>query len=198
MKCLIWLLLCSSLFAETIAPDPSSSSFEVKQSGKFRVDTFDFSGVYPQLENIDVDGRRKKNVEFHLTGEYPLLESVNYKGTFGSLSGELTGNFPLLSLINFMCTSCAMRFDLNADWQRSCEINITGGTENIVLKLPKNVGLVIHTTTAARGKVIPCKGLKKKSWLGIFKKTYENELVESSPIIITLNIALSDGSIILE
>ena len=193
----ILCLLSGSLFAEHITLDPSAHSFEMKPRQKERVDTFDFAGHYPDLENIDINGRRRKNVEFYLTGEYPILESVNYEGAFGILSGELTGTFPKLTLVNFLCTHCAMKFDLDAEWKQSCEINIRGGDENIHLTLPKNVGLIIHTKTAVKGKVVASEGLKKKNRFGILKKTFENELAETADIVITLNIECADGHIFL-
>ena len=197
MRLLFVLLLFSPLFAERIRIDPSVRSFEERPPGKERVDVFDFSGEFLQLENIDIDACRKKNVKFYLTGSYPELESVNYKGAFGVFSGELTGNFPQLSLINFLCTSCAMNFDLEANWQRSCEINIRGTDENIVLTLPKDVGLVIHTKTSLKGKVVVCEELKKKGWFKILNKTYKNSLAETAPVVLTINIDINDGRIIL-
>lgn len=192
------VVLTSSLFAERFSADPSARSFESSQPKKQRVDVFDFEGVYPELEHINIDARRKKNVEFNLTGAYPALEMVNYEGSFGLLSGKLTGNFPQLAVINFLCSSCAMQLDLGAAWSRSCAINIRGADEDVVLTLPKDVGLEIHTKVGIKGKVIPCDGLKKKERLGILKKTYFNELAETCPIKLIINIELAEGRIILK
>jgi hypothetical protein len=164
---------------------------------KERVDVFDFAGNYPQLSNIDINARKKKHVEFYLTGDYPALESVNYEGAFGILVGKVTGNFPKLALVNFVCTNCAMKLDLGAKWQQSCEITIRGADEDICLTLPKKVGLVIHTKTAFKGKVIPCEGLKRKKRMGILKKTFANELAETAEIVLTLHIESGEGRIIL-
>ena len=164
---------------------------------KERVDVFDFEGNYPELTNIDISARKKKHVEFYLTGEYPVLESVNYEGSFGILEGKLTGNFPKLALINFLCTNCAMKLDLATKWQKSCVITIRGEDEDIYLTLPKDVGLVVHTKTAVKGKVIVPEGLKKKNRFGIRNKTFENELAQTAEIVITLNVELAEGCIIL-
>src|SRR5687768_7027847 len=104
----LWLILffVPTLPAEHI--DPSVSSFELRER-KYRVDVFDFTGEYTLLENIDIDGRRKKRVEMFLTGAYPLLEKVNYEGSFGSVIGKLTGSFPKLAIVNFLCSSAAMQ-----------------------------------------------------------------------------------------
>ncbi|MFC2049261.1 hypothetical protein ACFLR2_01135 [Chlamydiota bacterium] len=194
---LILALLTSPLFAARFSADTSARSFESKEPRKQRVDVYDFDGEYPELENISINAKRKKNVELHLTGDYPVLELVNYEGSFGVLSGELTGKFPQLACVNFLCSSCAMNLDLSADWSRSCEINIRGADGDVELTLPKDVGLEIHTKVALKGKVLPCEGLKKKERLGILNKTYVNDLVETSPIVLKINIEVADGRIIL-
>ncbi|MCH9625492.1 MAG: hypothetical protein S4CHLAM123_06670 [Chlamydiales bacterium] len=190
------MLLSTPLFAERFEADRSSSSFELRKN-KQRVDTFDFPGEFPLLENIDIDAKRKKIVEFNLNGDYPILETLNYEGGFGRLTGDLTGNLPCLSLVNFLCSNCAMTLDLSGLTQTSCEVNITGMKENIILKLPEDVGLVVHTRTSPKGKVMVRKGLKKQGWTGILKKTYTNELVETAPVVLILNIELTEGRIIL-
>ena len=194
---ILFLFFSTQLCAETFTAESSASSYETVKPQKYRIDTFDFSGQYPQLEKIEIDARRKKNVVFKLTGNCPLLERVNYEGFFGTLSGKLTGNFPLLSVVNFLCTNCAMDLDLSSHWHRSCTINLRGSEGDIVLKLPQDVGLIIHTKTAARGKVIPCESLTKKGWLGLFNKTYQNSLFDTAPVVLTINVELTDGSIVL-
>ena len=194
---LLFFISCFPLLGETITLDPSARSFEMRTPRKERLDVFDFSGEYHDLENIDINARKRKNVEFYLTGEYPALESLTYEGSFGVLRGELTGNFPKLSLINFLCSSCAMNLDLNTQWHCSCEIHIRGGDEDIVLNLPKDVGLVIYTKTALKGKVIPCEGLTKKNKMGILNKIFENSLVETAPVVLTIHIETADGRILL-
>ena len=186
------------LLAERFVVDPNARKFESSEPKKMRVDTYDFEGNYPELEHIHIDAKRKKNVVFTLTGEYPILERVNYEGSFGVLSGELTGVFPQLKMINFLCSNCAINLDLTANWSQSCDINIRGADEDIVLTLPKDVGLEISTKVALKGKVIPCDGLKKKERFGILKKTYVNELAETSPIILKIHVELAEGHIFLK
>lgn len=188
------LFLTTTVFAVPI--DRSAKSYEMRKKNK-RVDRFDFSGEFPNLENIDIDARRKKCVEVDLSGDYPLLSTINYEGSFGNLKSEFTGNYPCLALVNLFCTSCAMELDFTGNWQKSCQINICGQKEDIVLKLPEGVGLIINTKTSPSGKVFAKDGLKKQGWLKIWKKTYHNELVETADIVLTLNIETSDGNIIL-
>ncbi len=184
------LIFSPSLFALRI--DPSSSTYESKEK-KFRIDTFDFSGEYPNLENIDIDGRRKKRVEMDLSGEYPLLEKINYEGSFGNLIGKLTGSFPKLALVNFLCSSATMQLDLDGEWKQDCEVNIRGSTGNIELILPKDVGVIVHTKTDALGKVLnSC--LKKKGW-GFLEKTYVNDLYSTAPVKLTINIEVTKAKI---
>ena len=192
------LLATLPLCAERITLDPSARNFEMHPKSKERIDVFDFEGAFPDLENIDINARRKKNVEFYLTGSYPILESLNYMGSFGSLTGDLTGNFPKLALINFLCASCAMDLDLRSDWQQSCEIHIRGGNENIVLTLPKDVGLIIYTKTDLKGKVIPCEELKKTKRFALLNKSFQNELAETASVVLTIHIEAKDGRIILQ
>lgn len=188
------LLLTPTLWALPI--DHTTSSFSTRRV-KERVDRYDFSGEFLNLENIDIDARKQKRVEFDLSGTYPLLTSVNYEGSFGHLKGDLTGNFPCLNLVNILCTSCAMQLDLTGEWQQSCQITIRGLKEDVAVKLPENVGLIIHTKTSPTGKVITKEGLKKKGWFKVWKKTFHNELAEIAPIVLTLDIETTDGKILL-
>lgn len=182
------------LYAEKI--DPSTNSFEVREH-KYKVDVFDFAGDYPNLENIDIDARRKKRVEMVLTGNYPLLEKINYEGSFGSLIGKLTGSFPALSAVNFMCSSAAMQLDLCGEWQKNCEILIRGSTGNIVVTLPKDIGVAVYTKTGTTGKVVNNNGFRKKGW-GWMNKTYVNELYGNEEAIqLTVVIEVTKAKIIL-
>lgn len=188
-----FLLSTSSLLALKI--DPSSSVYELREK-KFRVDLFDFSGEYPHLENIDIDAKRKKRVEMLLTGEYPLLETINYEGTFGSMIGKFTGSFPKLTLANFVCSSATMQFDLTGDWQQSCEINIRGTTGQILVTLPKDVNVTVNTKTGPLGKVIN-SNLVKKGW-GVLNKTFVNKQVPDEAVIhLNVNIETEKGKITL-
>ncbi|NGX53309.1 MAG: hypothetical protein K1000chlam4_00017 [Chlamydiae bacterium] len=186
------LLFCiPTLHAERI--DPTLSSFEQRE--KKHVDLFDFSGEYENLEDIDIDARRKKRVEVLLTGTYPVLESINYEGNFGSLTGKLSGSFPKLSLVNFLCKSAIMKLDLTGKWEHDCELNIRATAGDILLTIPTDVGVIIHTKRLPIGKVI-VNDLTKKG-LGWTKKTFINELYEESPVTLTLNLEVSKGRIII-
>lgn len=193
---LLWMILTSFPFVYADKIDPSISSYEVKERVKYRVDVFDFEGDYPNLENIDIDARRKKRVELLLPGEYPLLEKINYEGTFGSLIGKLTGSFPKLSTVNFLCSSAAMQLDLTGKWCQDCEINIRGTTGNIVITLPKENGVIVHTKTSSTGKVVN-NGLRKKGW-GWLNKTFMNEQHgNDKDIQLVVNIEVTKAKIIL-
>ncbi len=194
----LFLFLAAPLCAERITMDPASRNYKMGPLQKERVDVFDFAGFFPRLENIDVDARKKKNVDFQLTGDYPILEKISYEGAFGTLSGALTGRFPKLTLINFVCANTGVKLDLKARWTQSCTINVSGGNKDIALILPKDVGLVIHTKTGVKGKVIVSENLKsKKRWYNILNKTYQNDLAETSPIVLTICVESIDGRITL-
>lgn len=191
---LSFFFLFSSLYAEPI--DSSLKSFALKETKKFRVDTFDFSGDYPDLENIEIDAKRKKCVELLLPGSYPQLEKIDYEGTFGSLEGKLTGSFPKLYEINILTLCAAMQLDFSGKWEQSCTINLRGSRENIVLSLPQQVGVILNVKTRT-GKVITNQRVKKQGW-GVFNRVYTNEESVDAPILLTVNVELDSGQLILK
>lgn len=185
------LMLTMPLLALRIDPDAKGFDNHVK---KRQVEVYDFSGLYPHLENIDIDAIRKKNVEFDLSGTYPLLRSICYEGSFGAFDGLFTGSYPLLDEIKFKVTSCRMKFDLRGQWEKDCEITITGTDADFTLQLPKDVGLVIHTQRKIQGKVIVPDTLKKKGHF-LKKSFYANE---GADVTLTLNLVVTTGQITLE
>lgn len=180
-------LFFSSLFAEV---DRSVSSFE-RTEKKLRVDQFDFSGEWPNLENIAIDGKRKKVVEMDLSGSYPLLKKISFEGGFGILDGLLTGEYPELSTVQFLCGSRKMTFDLTAQWKKDCEMTFVGGKEDITLLLPASVNLIIDTKVALKGKVY-VEGLTKKGH-GVLKKRYEK--VSDHEVTLYIYVETSEGHI---
>ena len=172
--------------------DRSISSYEKRE--KRKIDHFDFSGDWLNIKNIDIDAKRKKCVELDLTGNYPLLQEINFQGGFGLLKGQITGQFPKLSIINILCGSSSMTLDFTSQWTRSCNINIRGQNEDVVLYIPHNIGISINTKVGALGKVY-VDGLKKKGF-GLLNKRYENALLEESPIVLHFNIETNEGNIV--
>ncbi|MCP5469090.1 MAG: hypothetical protein H7A36_01110 [Chlamydiales bacterium] len=187
-----FLILAAPLLAVRV--DPTSKGFDNHEKRQ-HVDTFDFSGLYPHLENIDIDAVRKKNVEIDLSGEYPLLHSICYDGTFGMCKGLLTGTFPMLSDIDITVTSNKVKLDLRGDWQKNCEINIRGTSADIVLELPKSVGLDIYAKRSVSGKISAKDGLKKKGFGQLRKHFVANPDAE---VTLTLNLEVTSGTIVLK
>lgn len=192
-KFLLLFLASTSLFADSSSHD--IKNFEAGKKPKVHVDVYDFSGSYPQLENIAIDASRQMRVSMDLSGDYPLLKKISYEGTFGSFVGKLTGHFPALEEIYFRCSSTAAKIDLNAPWEKNCVIHLMGGRGDLELNLPKNVGIVINTKVGVKGRVIN-KAFEKKG-RGILKKTYFNPEQENAPIQLTLNIEMGEGRVIL-
>lgn len=190
----VFLLLATSLMAVEI--DPSTASFTQRKQ-QCRVDVYDFIGDYPNLKNIDIDAKRKKRVEFNLTGSYPVLEKIVYEGGFGSLNGLLVGDFPSLKQVNFLCGNMAMNFNLQGQWHQSCACTFRGAKEPIVLQLPKDVGVIAHVNTKLGAKVI-AGPLKKKGWWKITHRTYKNQLADTADIVLTLYIDAAKSSITFE
>lgn len=174
--------------------DPSIQSYEIRK--KTRVDYFDFSGEYTNLKNIDIDGKRLKEVEMTLTGNYPLLEKIQFEGGLGSISAKLTGTFPELKEIDFLCNAASLELDLSGKWDKECHINLTGSSGILKITLPKDIGIIVSTKAAGVGKV--AKGpLKKKGW-GVISKNYVNELYEKTPITLHIDIVTKDGKIVFQ
>jgi len=190
-----FLVSLSSLHANT--PDRAARSY-VEQPKKYRVDTYDFSGVYPNLENIDINARKKKHVKFDLSGEYPVLETVEYEGSFGLFDGKLTGFYPNLKFATFSMTNSLMDFDLRGKWQRSCEINISGTDRDVTLYLPSDIGISVEAHTGLKGSVHAPAEFKKRGWLPFAKKVYENELVETADVVLHITVSTGDGHVYLK
>lgn len=171
--------------------DKSITSFGMKQ--KPRIDLFDFSGEYVNLQDIDIDGKRLKEVEMLLTGTYPVLKSISFDGGLGSVDANLTGEFPVLEKINFVCNAAALKLDLTGQWKQDCSINIDSLCGEVNLILPKDVGVVVYSKN---GLWRLHKGeLKKKGWLK--NKHYFNELYEKAPITLHINIVAKEGHVTL-
>jgi len=194
-----WMGLFFLLFAihplHALRVDPSTSRFSAGHQ-KFRIDTFDFSGEYPQLANIDIDARRNKRVDLLLTGVYPALEEVCYEGSFGVLKGEITGSFPKLTVMNILCSSASMSLDLRGKWENSCAINIRGSTGDISILLPKDVGITVHTKATPLGKVI-ATSVQQQGW-GLINKTFTNDQAETAPVQLTIHVEVTKATITLE
>nr|WP_231881970.1 hypothetical protein [Candidatus Chlamydia sanziniae] len=164
----------------------------VVEEERFHIDRFNFSGYFPDMESMEIEAQYKKRVEFDVTGDFPKLESIVYKGSFGYLRAKFKGHYPCLTLLNFLCTSCKMDMDFRGDWLQSGSITIRNEEEPIVLLLPKNVGVIVHTTTSLKGKVC-IEGSFVKQGRGIWNKTYHNSSVGSSPVTLVFHVR-SSGS----
>lgn len=185
-----FLLLSFPLWALKV--DPNCRGFD-NQKKTEQIDRYDFAGLFPKLEKINIDAHKRKYVELELTGEYPLLKSICFDGSFGRFDGNLTGSFPLLTDIDVKVTSNKVNLDLRGDWTQDCNIIITGTSADITLNLPKTVGLDIKTKTAPRGKVTS-DWLKKKGLLN--KKRFVAN--PDADVQLTLYVEVTDGQIKLE
>jgi len=145
---LFFLLSCTPVFALRI--DPNASSFGLRE--KRHVEVFDFQGEYPNLAHVDIDAKRKKDVELLLNGSYPLLEEINFEGGFGTIKGDLSGSFPKLNEVAISCTDADLILDLQAKWERECVINIIG-TGDMEITLPKDVGLFVTISSSPFAKI---------------------------------------------
>lgn len=189
----LFLIFCSSVFGLRV--DPNSSSFSQRE--KKRVEVYDFTGDYPNLSDIDIDARKKINVELLLSGNYPLLKKIHFEGGFGAIKGALTGQFPHLDSIIITCTDAFLDLDLCANWERPCEINITC-TGDVTLKLPKDVGLFVTIKTATPFEKIRNNHptlYKRKGVL--LQKIFLTPSTDTTPRPLTINLTSDRGIITL-
>ena len=185
----LFLILSTPLWALKV--DPNCRGFDNKRKTE-QVEVLDFAGIFPQLSKINIDARKKKCVELELTGEYPLLKSINFDGSFGRLDANLTGSFPVLTDVDVKVTSNKITMDLRGEWTQNCNIIITGTSADITLNLPKTVGLDIKTKTTLQGKV-KAEHLKKQ---GRFtKKRFTCN--PDADVQLTLYLEVTDGQITL-
>lgn len=167
------------------ATDKNASSFEYQE--KKHVDRFDFSGNFPNLENIDIDATKKYRVEMTLDGNFPLLEEIRYLGSFGDLKVKMTGTFHALTNADFSVASSNSKFDLRGTYQKHCTIRIASTRGNMTIIVPKDVGYVLTTHIGPKGRVVT--DLKQKGF-GWLERRYENDLQEK---MITLSLETKEG-----
>ncbi|MBF5051007.1 Uncharacterized protein CLAVI_000632 [Candidatus Clavichlamydia salmonicola] len=193
------ILMTFSSFFSTFATDilPQNDSYPRCLQIKERqyIEHIDLDGSYPELEFIDIDAIRKKRVDFFLTGDFPALQEILYRGSFGLLKGTFSGEFPLLNKIMIACGSSEMKLNFVAPWQRDCLITVTNKEQDMHITCPSNVGVIIHTKVSWKGKVKILNGLQQKS-RGLCRKTFQNKLVGSSPILLTFNLESHQGGTI--
>lgn len=163
----------------------------LSEDEKFFVDAFDFSGEYPEMETIEIHAQRKKRVTLDVSGNFPKLESIVYQGSFGLLQAQMTGTYPELSSLTMQCTACKMQMDFRGEWKQNAFITASNEQEPMIVILPKNVGVVVHTKTTFKGKVY-VEGDYTKQGRGIWNRVYHNPLVGISPITLTFTLH-SDG-----
>lgn len=173
------------------------SEHYISEDEKFHIDRFNFSGVFPEMETMEIHAQRKKRVHFDASGDFPKLASITYHGSFGFLRGKLTGNYPELTALEFSCSSCKIDLDFRGTWHQNTFITITNESEPVTLVLPKDVGVVVHTTVSTKGRVI-VEGDFVKRGRGIWKKTYCNSLIDFSSVTLVFHVhSRSGGTIIL-
>lgn len=149
-KFLLFLFLFPCISLSALRIDPNSASFSQRE--KKHIEQYDFQGDYLELKNIDIDARKKMHVELLLSGNYPVLEKINFMGGFGAITGNLTGSFPKLKEIAIACTKATLDLDLDAKWDKECLISVvcTGPT---TINLPKNTGFHLTVCSSPLGKV---------------------------------------------
>lgn len=195
---IFFLFFVSSFFGTSLHAlriDPNASSFAQRE--KKKVEVYDFTGDYPKLEDVDIDARKKINVELLLSGNYPLLKKINFEGGFGAVSGAITGTFPLLETVDIVCTDSLLSLNLDAKWEKECTINIAG-TGDIVLNLPKDIGLLVTIKTATPFEKIYVNhpSLFKRKGI-LMQKIFLNPIAEGETRPIKINIISAKGTITL-
>lgn len=174
---------------------PVFSAHFLAEEEQFYMEKFVFSGKYPDMETMEIHAERKKRVQFDMTGSFPKLESVVYKGSFGLLRSKIKGDCPELSSINLSCTSCRMDLDFRGDWKKNSSIFIRNEQEPITILLPKDVAVIVYTQIDMKSKVIAEGALIQKG-RGFWKKVFRNSLVGESPVTLTFHVETCNGGTI--
>lgn len=174
---------------------PAFGAHFLAEEEQFYMDRFVFSGQYPDMETMEIHAERKKRVQFDVTGSFPKLESVVYKGSFGLLRSKIKGECPELSFVDLSCTSCRMDLDFRGDWKKNAAIHIRNEQEPITILLPKDVGVVVYTQVDMNSKVVAEGALMQKG-RGFWKKTFRNSLVGEAPVTLTFHVATRNGGTI--
>lgn len=173
-----------------------SEQFVVEKE-QFHIDTFQFRDKCSSLESIDINAERKKCVRLDVSGSFPQLERVSYKGSFGKMWGMFTGDYPKLDTLDFECSACRMEMDCRGSWHQPATVVIRNENAPIILMCPRDVGVVIRTKVGPQGKVL-IHGSYQKKGRGIWNRTYHNSLVGVSPITVTFIVeSYGQGSITL-
>lgn len=141
---------------------PAFGAHFLAEEEQFYMDRFVFSGQYPDMETMEIHAERKKRVQFNVTGSFPKLESVVYKGSFGLLRSKIKGECPELSSVNLSCTSCRMDLDFRGEWKKNASIYIRNEQEPITIMLPKDIGVVVYTQVDMNSKVVAEGSLIKR------------------------------------
>ncbi|AAX50745.1 hypothetical protein [Chlamydia trachomatis] len=174
---------------------PAFGAHFLAEEEQFYMDRFVFSGQYPDMETMEIHAERKKRVQFNVTGSFPKLESVVYKGSFGLLRSKIKGECPELSSVNLSCTSCRMDLDFRGEWKKNASIYIRNEQEPITIMLPKDIGVVVYTQVDMNSKVV-AEGSLIKRGRGFWKKTFRNSLVGESPVTLTFHVETRNGGVI--
>lgn len=168
----------------------NTQSFEYVE--KKQVDRFNFSGNYPQLENIDIDATRKYRVEMLLDGNYPILSDIRYKGSIGELKVKMTGTFHKLTSAEYFLGSTQAKIDLRGSYKKPCTIHLTSSKGDVTVTLPKDTGYTVTVHQGPTGRVRT--ELKQKGY-GWLERHYENAIVEKT---LTIEIETKEGTITLK
>lgn len=166
----------------------------VSEEETFYVHKLNFSGEFPDMETMKIHAQRKKHVKFDVTGNFPKLETISYLGSFGYLHADFKGEYPSLTSIHISCTTCQMDMDFRGKWFQNSTIFICNEKQPISLVLPRDVGVIVHTTTTLQGKVL-VEGDLIRSGRGVWHKTYHNSSVGTSPITLVFHVKSSGGTI---
>lgn len=168
----------------------------VARDEKLHTDYLDFSSTFSDMETLEIHAQRKKRIHFDVSGSFPNLETIHYQGSFGYLRANITGDYPAMHAMAFTCSSCRMELDFQGRWYKDACIRIANEGEPIVLTLPSDVGVIVHTDISMKGKIVIEHDLQKQGF-GLWKKTYRNALVGHSPITLVFEVRSGAGGMII-
>lgn len=187
------LLLCMAgtlLGGDPNKIDPLCTSFESVERKNSK--NYNLSDTYPNLRTIDLEVPGGQRSQLVLSGDFPVLESVNIESSSGNITAAFTGNIPELTDISIHSNSGKLNLDFRAKWRQNCHIMLETTSGDMRIKLPRGVGVKVRTKTTS-GEVTSSE-LKKEGWL-VHGDAYTNSLYGIAPITLTIEARATSGNI---
>lgn len=189
----LFSFLCLRLFAaETALVDAAQLSLTIDKPGHDSRITL--SENYPELHSVEIDVKQRR-ADIQLLGEFPVLETVEIDTSWGQVWTKFHGTFDQLREINVQSGSGRVVLDLRGDWKCDCVVHVKSVDGRITVKLPQDIGVIVHPSVAQRYNLFQ-NGLKRAKWWS--NDTLTNPEWGESPITLEVFVESQSGNVLLE